>query len=126
MAKKQTRKKMSSREIRTFTSKKMNKVRLLMDSGKSLEAIVYLFHILTWLIEDKYDKKKAPSDTVKEFLTGLVSDEVIPPSNVYPFVNLFEEVLYSHHELPGNVMGAFRDRWAPLYKDVVGDTPPNL
>lgn len=126
MARKKKKKKMSSRDIRNFTNKKISKVRMLLDSGKELESIVYLFHILAWLIEEKYEIKKTPSDTIKEFFTSLVMKQTIPADNVHPFVSMFEELLYSHHELPGNTLAKFQEKWATLYKDVIGDTPPSI
>src|SRR5271157_2616803 len=55
------------KDIRSFTMKKFETVRLLLDAGMQKEAMIYMFHILAWLIENKHDVKKAPSSTVKEY-----------------------------------------------------------
>ncbi|MFX0099145.1 MAG: hypothetical protein ACFFCS_06145 [Candidatus Hodarchaeota archaeon] len=128
MAKKKTqeKKKMTAREIRTFTSKKLDTVSVLAQSGKKVEGMVYMFYIIAWLVEDKFDIKKPISATVREFLSSLVMEKNFPPDNVYPYLSFFEEALYSHHELPEELYRTHMALWTNLYRDVTGDTPPNF
>jgi hypothetical protein len=125
MAKK-AKKYMTLKDMRAFTSKKLEIVRLLLEAGMRKEAMIYMFHILAWLIENKHDVKKAPSSTVKEYFTDLVKNSKIPPQNVHPFVNIIEETLYSHHELESNFFNSFKERWANIYTDLAGEQPPAL
>lgn len=120
------KKKMSPKEIRSFTSKKLDTVSVLVQSGKKVEGMVYMFYIIAWLIEDKYDIKKPISATVREFLTSLVMKAHFPPANVYPYLSFFEEALYSHHKMPEELYKTHQNLWANLYKDVTGDNPPNV
>ena len=117
---------MSSKEMKAFTSEKFDTVRVLLESGKSLEAMVYMFNILASLVEDKYDVKKGSSITIKEYFTELVKKATVPPENVHPFVMLMEEALYSHHDLPTDLFKVYKERWASLYKDITGDIAPGL
>jgi hypothetical protein len=128
MAKKKTqvKKKMTSKEVRFFTSKKLDTVSVLTQSGKKVEGMVYMFYIIAWLIEDKFDIKKPISATVREFLTSLVMQAGFPAENVYPYLSFFEEALYSHHEMPEELYQSYKSLWSNLYKDVTGDTPPNF
>jgi len=126
MAKKEVKKLWTVREMRSFTSKKLDTVRLLLGEGKQKEAMVYMLQIVAWLIENKHDVKKAPSATVKEYFTELVKNGKLPPQNVHPIVHLMEETLYSHHALPPNNFEQFKERWANLYVDLAGEQPPGL
>ncbi|HME53347.1 MAG TPA: hypothetical protein VKM55_14080 [Candidatus Lokiarchaeia archaeon] len=114
------------KDIRSFTMKKFETVRLLLDAGMQKEAMIYMFHILAWLIENKHDVKKAPSSTVKEYFTDLVKSSKIPAQNVHPFVNIIEEMLYSHHELEANILDSYKEKWANIYTDLAGELPPAL
>ena len=119
------KKRMTQKEVRAFTAKKFENVRLLLDAGKSLEAMVYLFQILSWLIEDKMDIKRPASATIKEYFADLVKNSKLSPENVHPFVNLMEEALYSHHGNDGAI-DVYKERWANLYREISGDVPPAL
>ena len=120
------KKRMTQKELRAFTTRKLENVRLLLDAGKQLEAMVYLFQILTWLIEDKMDIKRPASATIKEYFAELLKNAKLSPENVHPFVNLMEETLYSHHATPEGVIDAYKERWANLYKEISGDILPAL
>nr|MDO8119253.1 hypothetical protein [Candidatus Sigynarchaeota archaeon] len=124
--KQEQKRKMSTREMKQFTSSKLDTARMLIESGKKQEAIVYLFQILTWLIQDKHDIKKGVATTLKEYFTKLILDSLIPPENVHPFVNLLEEVLYSHHDMTFDVLNVYKQKWASLYKDISGDVAPGF
>jgi hypothetical protein len=126
MAKKEVKKYWSQKEIRGFTSRKFDTVRLLLGAGMQKEAMVYMLQIAAWLIENKHDVKKAPSATVKEYFTDLVKNGKLPPQNAHPLVNLLEETLYSHHVLPPNIFEQYKERWANLYVDIAGEQPPGL
>ena len=114
------------KDMRAFTLKKLEMVRLLLEAGMQKEAMIYMFHILAWLIENKHDVKKSPALTVKEYFTDLVKNSKIPPQNVHPFVNIIEETLYSHHELEPSFFNSYKERWANLYMDLAGEQPPAL
>ncbi len=116
----------SQKEIKSFTSRKFDTVRLLLGEGKQKEAMVYMLQIIAWLIENKHDVKKAPSATVKEYFTDLVKNGKLPPQNAHPLVHLIEETLYSHHQLPPNNFEQYKERWANLYNDIAGEQPPGL
>ncbi|MHA1370509.1 MAG: hypothetical protein ACTSWN_15825 [Promethearchaeota archaeon] len=124
--KQQVRKKMSPREIKNFTSRKLDIVRILLESGKTREAMVYMFHILAFIIQDKFDFPRRPSMTVKEYLSNFMRNLEMPGDNIHPFVQLFEELIYSHHQFPPNVFNEYYNRWANLYRDISGDMPPNF
>jgi len=112
--------------MKNFTAKKFETVRLLLEKGMKKEAMVYMFQILAWLIENKHDVKKLPGATVKDFFTDLVKNSKIPAQNVHPFVNIIEETLYSHHELAANIFDVYKEKWANLYMDLAGEQPPAL
>ena len=116
----------SQKEMKNFTAKKFETVRLLLEKGMKKEAMVYMFQILAWLIENKHDVKKLPGATVKDFFTDLVKNSKIPAQNVHPFVNIIEETLYSHHELAANIFDVYKEKWANLYMDLAGEQPPAL
>lgn len=120
------RKRMTAREMKAFTSTKFDTVRMLLESGKSIEAMVYMFTILARLVEEKHDVKRTASTTIKEYFTDLVKDARVPAENVHPFVMLMEEALYSHHAMPRELFVTYKDRWASLYKDITGDMAPSL
>jgi hypothetical protein len=125
-AKKSQKKRMTQKELRAFTASKFENVRMLLEAGKLLEAMVYLFNILSWLIEDKMDVKRPASATIKEYFADLLKNSKLSPENVHPFVNLMEETLYSHHTTPDGVIDSYKERWANLYKEISGDVPPAL
>lgn len=125
MAKK-VKKYWSLKEMRTFTAKKFETVRLLLEAEMKKEAMIYMFHILVWIIENKHDVKKAPSATVKEYFGDLIKNSKIPAQNVHPFVNIIEETLYSHHELDSNFFDLYKEKWAGIYVDLAGEQPPAL
>ncbi|NMC07765.1 MAG: DUF4129 domain-containing protein [Candidatus Lokiarchaeota archaeon] len=126
MAKKEIKKYWSQKEMRSFTARKLDTVRLLLGAGMQKEAMVYMLQIAAWLIENKHDVKKAPSATVKEYFTDLVKNGKLPPQNAHPIVHLIEEVLYSHHPMPPNTFEQYKERWSALYTDVVGEQPPGI
>nr|MDO8114065.1 hypothetical protein [Candidatus Sigynarchaeota archaeon] len=126
MAKKEVKKYWSQKEMRVFTSKKLETVRLLLEAGMQKEAMVYLFHILVWLIENKHDVKKAPSSTVKEYFTDLMKSAKLPPENVHPLIAIMEETLYSHHVLPPNIFDVYKEKWMHIYQDLSGEMPPGF
>jgi len=125
MAKK-AKKYWSLKDMRTFTAKKFETVRLLLEAGMQKEAMIYMFQILTWLIENKHDVKKSPALTVKEYFSDLIKNSKIPAQNVHPFVNLIEETLYSHHELESNFFITYKEKWSNIYVDLAGEQPPAL
>ena len=124
--KKKEKKRMSPKEMRSFTSSKLNTVRLLLENQKPNEAMVYMFHILSWLIENKFDVKKPDSMTIKEFFNDLVKSSKVPPDNIHPYVKIIEETLYSHHELPPDLLEQYKGLWGNLYRDIVGDMAPSF
>ncbi|MHA1792489.1 MAG: hypothetical protein ACTSVI_07580 [Promethearchaeota archaeon] len=124
--KKSAKKKLTAKELKSFTISRLSTVRLLLGENKVLEAMVYLFKIITWLVQNKHNIKRTQSTTVKEYFTDLVIKEIVPPDLVHPFVNLMEEALYSHHELPIDIFNSYKEKWAALYKNIVGDMPPSF
>jgi hypothetical protein len=122
MAKKVVKKYWTQKEMRQFTSRKLDTVRLLLESGMQKEAMVYMLQIIAWL----NDVKKAPSLTVKEYFTTLIKDGKLPPQNAHPIVGIIEEALYSHHVLPPNMFEQYKERWSNLYVDLAGENPPAL
>ncbi len=116
----------SQKDMRNFTSRKLDTVRLLLSEGMQKEAMVYLLNIAAWIIENKHDVKKAPSATVKEYFTDLVKNGKLPGQNVHPIVQVIEETLYSHHQLPPNIFEQYKGLWGNLYIDLAGENPPGI
>ena len=76
----------------------LSNIKTLKKSNKPKEAIAYEYMIFTMICRAKFSNaRKHPSQSIREFAMVMVKEHSLDPSNVYPFIQNVEEVLYGGH-----------------------------
>ncbi|MBD3230306.1 MAG: hypothetical protein GF329_19160 [Candidatus Lokiarchaeota archaeon] len=104
MARKRKKRKKKKKKLEEEISSKgiKSNIQALCDGERYKEAIIYSYITFLNIIGIYKGKKRAPSQTIREFAMNLVKNMKLPPKNVYPFTSLYEEARFSNHEINKN------------------------
>ncbi|TXT64398.1 MAG: hypothetical protein BAJALOKI1v1_570004 [Promethearchaeota archaeon] len=116
------KKALSSKVVVVILKEKMAHLKMLKESGKLREAIVYLFtDIYMELVEGKYGRKKDPTETIRDFGIISVKEFGLEPTKIYPFIQFIEATIYSRPlPLSENDFYASVDLFSPIYFSLTG------
>jgi hypothetical protein len=84
-----------SRLVKIPLEERIRNLLILKETGRLEEALSYLFQsIYLELIKGKYGRIKQPNETIRDFAIISVKDLNLKPSNIYPFIQNVERVIY--------------------------------
>ncbi len=103
-------------------SKKINNVKALINSGRSKEAIAYIYLIYNEVIKSKYNKPRQPYQTIREYAITCVNELNQKPENVYPFVSKVESIIYGGIQPDNEDFKTTIQLFSTIYHEITGST----
>jgi len=104
---------------------KLSNIQTLVATGRRKEAIAYMFMIYTMICGAKFKVGKKPSQSIRDFAMIMVQQHGQNPTNVYPFVQTIESVIYGGKQPSEEAYRGVRQTFAKVFEDVVGKPLPN-
>ncbi|MHA1230260.1 MAG: transglutaminase domain-containing protein [Candidatus Helarchaeota archaeon] len=74
-------------------------VQALCDGKRYKEAIIYAYLSFLKIVAVYREKRRVPSQTIREFAMELVKNLKFPPKELYAFTSLYEEARFSDHSI---------------------------
>ncbi|MHA1689429.1 MAG: hypothetical protein ACTSUN_08865 [Promethearchaeota archaeon] len=102
--------------------KKIQNLKTLIESGRSKEAIAYIYLIYNELIKNKYNKPRLPYQTIREYAITCVNELNQKPENVYPFVSKVESIIYGGIKPDKEDFQSTIQLFSNIYQEVTGTT----
>ena len=100
--------------------KKIKNIKVLIDSGRSKEAIAYIYLIYNELIRNKYNKPRQPYQTIREYAITCVNELNQKPENVYPFVSKVESIIYGGIDPDQEDFKSTIQLFSTIYHEITG------
>ena len=105
----------------------LSNIKTLKKSNRPKEAIAYEYMIFTMICGAKYSNaRKHPSQSIREFAMDMVKQNSLDPSNVYPFIQNVEEVLYGGHAPSEEAYRQSTQLFGKVFEEIVGKPLPPL
>ena len=123
MAKKKKAKKQSGK---MDLGSRLKNIKTLKRSNRPKEAIAYEYMIFTMICAAKFNERKHPSQSIRDFAMKMVKDHSLSPTNVYPFVQNVEEVLYGGHAPSDEAYQQSTQLFGKVFEEIVGKPLPPL
>ena len=105
---------------------KLGNIKTLIQTNRPKEAIAYEYMIFTMVCGAKFNVKKHPSQSIRDFAMKMVKEHSLSPSNVYPFVQNVEEVLYGGHAPSEEAYRQSTQLFGKVFEEIVGKPLPPL
>lgn len=101
--------------------RKKDNLKVLMKSGRSKEAIAYIYLIYNDLIQNKYNKPRMIYQTIREYAITCVNELGQKPESVYPFIKRIEDIIYGGLEPTQNEFKFTMTLFSNLYNEITGN-----
>ncbi len=107
--------------VDTFDAKKRFKnVKVLIDTGRSKEAIAYMYLLYNDLVKSKHNKPRLPYQTIREYGIICVNELEHNPESTYAFLKKIEDIIYGGIEPTSKEFDLTIQLFSNLYKDITG------
>lgn len=100
--------------------RKKENLRILMETGRSKEAIAYIYLIYNDLIKNKYDKPRLAYQTIREYAITCVNELDQKPETIYPFIKKIEDIIYGGLEPTKKEFEYTLNMFSNLYNEITG------
>jgi hypothetical protein len=97
-------------------------VKVLTQTGRSKEAIAYIYLIYTAIVRQKFDKPRLAFQTIREYAITCVNQLGQKPESVYPLVSAVENIIYGGKEPTPKEINQTIQLFSVIYKDITGKT----
>ncbi len=105
----------------------LSNIKTLKQTNRPKEAIAYEYMIFTMICRAKFSNaRKHPSQSIREFAMAMVKEHSLDPSNVYPFIQNVEEVLYGGHAPSEEAYRQSTQLFGKVFEEIVGKPLPPL
>ncbi|MHA1146886.1 MAG: hypothetical protein ACTSR8_01425 [Promethearchaeota archaeon] len=110
-----------SRIVELPLQNRLLNLKILKDSGRLEEALSYLFNAIYMdLVSAKYNRRRTPTETIRDFAIISVKELKLNPAIIYPFIQKIEEIIYAR---PTTTDLDFYDAislFSPVYFELTG------
>ncbi|MBD3212350.1 MAG: hypothetical protein GF311_07065 [Candidatus Lokiarchaeota archaeon] len=100
--------------------RKKENLKILMKTGRSKEAIAYIYLIYNDLIKNKYDKPRLAFQTIREYAITCVNELDQKPETIYPFIKKIEDIIYGGLEPTKKEFDFTMNMFSNLYNEITG------
>ncbi|TXT65866.1 MAG: hypothetical protein BAJALOKI3v1_60005 [Promethearchaeota archaeon] len=100
--------------------RKKENLKILMKTGRSKEAIAYIYLIYNDLIKNKYDKPRLAYQTIREYAITCVNELDQKPETIYPFIKKIEDIIYGGLEPTKKEFEFTMNMFSNLYNEITG------
>ncbi len=107
-------------------SARINNIKTLVSSNRPKEAIAYEYMLFTMLCHRKYKESRHPSQSVRDYAMKMVKDHGLDPTNVYPFVQKVEEVIYGGLTASLDAFQSSTTLFGKVFEEIVGKPLPPM
>ncbi|MHA1819487.1 MAG: hypothetical protein ACTSU2_16635 [Promethearchaeota archaeon] len=95
-------------------------IKILQQSGKIKESLVYFFKLFEELAKTKYNIEIKESQTSMDFAIKLVKEYHFPPAILYRFIRNIESVVYGGVSPTNELLMEIQNDFAKLFKIITG------
>lgn len=120
MARKKEKKTKQEEEAEIDVKQRFNNVKVLVQSGRSKEAIAYIYLTYTALVNQKYNKPRLGYQTIREYAITCVNELGQKPESVYPLVSKVENIIYGGMDPNNSEVNATIQLFSTVYNDLTG------
>lgn len=114
-------------ERKTFDlGARIRNIKTLIQSKRPKEAIAYEYMLFTMLCATKYRERKHPSQSVRDYAMKMVKEHGLDPTNVYPFVQKVEEVIYGGLHPSEEAFQTSMTLFGKVFEEIVGKPLPPI
>ena len=107
-------------------SGKLKNIQTLVLTKRPKEAIAYQYMLFTMLCGMKYHEAKHPSQSIRDFAMTMVRNHSLNPSNVYPFVQEVEHIIYGGRQPNDEAYQRILERFGEVFREITGKKLPKL
>ena len=112
------KKKKKGQEPEFNVKKRLDNVKILIDTGRPKEAIAYIYLMYNDIVNIKFKKPRLPHQTIREYAITCVNQLGQKPESVYPFIKKIEDIIYGGLE-PGKKEFEYTiELFSTLYKEL--------
>ncbi len=111
-----------SRVVNLPLENRIKNLLILKDTGRLEESLSYLFNaIYLDLIQAKFGKTRNDNETIRDFAIISVKDLNLSPTNIYPFIQKVEEIIYAKpYRISDNDFYNTIELFSPIYHELTG------
>jgi len=112
---------------RTFDiGSKLKNIKTLYATKRLKESIAYMFMLYTQLCQVKYNEKRLPSQSVRDYAMIMVKKHNQNPQSIYPFIQPVESIIYGGRQPSVEVFQQTTTLFGSVFQEVVGKTLPQI
>ncbi|MFW9936436.1 MAG: hypothetical protein ACFFD5_02225 [Candidatus Thorarchaeota archaeon] len=111
-----------SKVINLPLESKIINLKILKETGRLEESLSYLFNAIYMdLISAKYGRIRKINETIRDFAIVSVKQLNLKPSNVYPFIQKVEEIIYAKpYQITEKEFYSAIELFSPVYYELTG------
>lgn len=110
-----------SRVVELPLQNRLLNLKILKDSGRIEEALSYLFNAIYMdLVNAKYNRKRTPTETIRDFAIISVRELQLNPAIIYPFIQKIEETIYARPKTSDKDFYDAISLFSPVYFELTG------
>lgn len=112
---------------RTFDiGSKLKNIKTLYATKRMKESIAYMFMLYTQLCLVKFNEKRTPSQSVRDFAMVMVKKHSQNPQSIYPFIQQVESIIYGGRQPSQEVFQQTATLFGAVFQEIVGKSLPQI
>ncbi len=100
-------------------------VKVLIKSGRKKEAIAYLYILYTKLAGKRWNVKRKPSQSMREYAMVLVKEKNHNPNNAFDFLNKVESIIYGGVEPSDQAYAETKEIFERVFTEITNKALPS-
>lgn len=104
----------------------LKNIKVLYNTKRLKESIAYMYMLYTQICAMKWNEKRQPSQSIRDYAMIMVKKFGQNPANVYPFIQQVESIIYGGRQPSQDVMNQTIVLFGNVFQELTGKPLPQL